>query len=110
MGPKSTRETLPKSAKRRKRSSLSRFWHRVRHSDSARVRALAARTPYLFVFTALFVVVALHILIDPFGFSRLTQRYAQDVTNLPLTGLIYPHIGQATVAVARVDDSTLSKL
>ena len=103
-------EISPETGAEQPSPARAGIWRRLMHSDSERVRELAARTPAWFVFLALFALAALHLMTDPFGFSRLTQRYAQDVANLTVTGLIYPPTGQDQVSVARIDDSTLSGL
>jgi hypothetical protein len=67
--------------------------------------------PYWFVCLVLFGLAALQIVLNPFGFSDLTQRYTQDVANLLIEGpYLYPTKGRDSVSVALLDDSTLTDM
>ena len=75
------------------------------------MQALRRRVPFWFVFAVLFAFAALQIVLNPFGFSDLTQRYTQDVSDLLITGpYLYPETGHDHVSVALVDDDTLAHL
>ncbi|HSZ74007.1 MAG TPA: CHASE2 domain-containing protein, partial [Rhizomicrobium sp.] len=51
------------------------------------------------------------ILMNPFGFSDLTQRYTQDIAELLITGpYFYPTTGHDHVSVALIEDDTLNTL
>jgi CHASE2 domain-containing sensor protein len=73
--------------------------------------AMRLRVPFWFVFAFLFGFAAIQIILNPFGFSDLTQRYTQDISNLLITGpYLYPETGHEQISVALVEDSTLSDL
>lgn len=85
--------------------------HRARRPDRAHMGELRLRVPFWFVFAFLFAFAALQIILNPFGFSDLTQRYTQDISNLLITGpYLYPETGRDRISVALVDDSTLADL
>ena len=86
------------------------FRQRVRSYDEQQIRALAATTPFLWVWGILLAVAMFQIHFDPLGFSRLTQRYSQDLVNLTVTGPLYPDTGRDQVSVALIDDKTLNTL
>ncbi len=44
------------------------------------------------------------------GLSALVQHYSQDITNLALTGPLYPTTGRKQVSVALIEDRSLSNL
>ena len=51
------------------------------------------------------------IMLDPFGFSSLTQRYTQDISNLLITGpYLYPQTGRDKISVALIEEDTLHTL
>ena len=84
---------------------------RVRTADKAQISALARYVPYWFVCLVLFAFSALQIVLNPFGFSDLTQRYTQDVADLLIEGpYLYPTTGRDAVSVALLDDATLSAM
>jgi hypothetical protein len=70
--------------------------------------ALKLRVPYWFLAASLFAFAGFQIWMNPFGFSDLTQRYAQDISDLLITG---PHFygaeGRDSVSVAIIDEDTL---
>lgn len=87
------------------------FWERVRRPNRAHVEKLKERVPFWFVALVLFGFALLQIVLNPFGFSDLTQRYAQDVSNLLITGPnLYPTTGRDQVTVAVIDEATLHDL
>ncbi|MBI3677324.1 MAG: CHASE2 domain-containing protein [Proteobacteria bacterium] len=66
------------------------------------------RVPFWFVFALLFVLASYQIVMNPFGFSDLTQRYTQDVSELLITGpYLYPRTGHEKVSVALISENTL---
>jgi len=72
---------------------------------------LRLRVPFWFVSAFLFGFAAIQIILNPFGFSDLTQRYTQDISNLLITGpYFYPETGRDRISVALVEDSTLADL
>jgi CHASE2 domain-containing sensor protein len=89
------------------RRSMRQRW---RKPDPQVVRQFAARVPFIWVWAIVVGLAALQIYFDPFGFSRLTQRYSQDLVNLTLTGPLYPDIGREQVSVALIEDDTLGAL
>lgn len=69
---------------------------------------LKSRVPYWFVALVLFAFSYMQISLNPFGFSDLTQRYSQDVSNLLITGpYLYPTTGRDQVSVALIEEDTL---
>ncbi|HSM94452.1 MAG TPA: CHASE2 domain-containing protein [Rhizomicrobium sp.] len=95
----------------RRRDHLLRIIQRVRRPDRAQMEALSQRVPYWFVCVALFAFATIQIMLNPFGFSDLTQRYAQDISNLLVTGpYLYGDAGQKAVSAAIVDEDTLQTL
>jgi CHASE2 domain-containing sensor protein len=93
------------------RGSVARTWERARRPNRAHVEKLKERVPFWFVVLVLFAFALLQIILNPFGFSDLTQRYAQDVSNLLITGpYLYPTTGRDQVTVALVDEPTLQSL
>jgi hypothetical protein len=95
----------------RRRDHLLRLIRRVRRPDRVQVDALKERVPLWFVCVVLFAFAAIQILMNPFGFSDLTQRYAQDISNLLVTGpYLYGDAGQKAVSVAIIDEETLQTL
>jgi hypothetical protein len=90
---------------------LGGLLHRARRPDRVHMEALRKRMPFWFVSLLLFAFAAIQIILNPFGFSDLTQRYTQDIANLLITGpYLYPETGRDRISVALVDDSTLSTL
>ncbi len=93
------------------RGRVARFIERARRPNRAHVDKLKDRVPFWFVALVLFAFALLQILLNPFGFSDLTQRYTQDVSNLLITGpYLYPETGREQVTVALVDEPTLHHL
>ncbi|HJW41647.1 MAG TPA: CHASE2 domain-containing protein [Rhizomicrobium sp.] len=87
---------------------VARFIERVRRPSREHVEKLKERVPYWFVALVLFGFAVLQIALNPFGFSDLTQRYTQDISNLLVTGpYLYPTTGRDQVTVALVDEETL---
>jgi len=83
-------------------------FRRARKPDKDRMEALRLRAPWWWVFGVLFALAAYQILMNPFGFSDLTQRYTQDISEVLITGpYLYPETGRDRVSVALVEDSTL---
>lgn len=90
---------------------MSGVLHRARRPDREHMGALRLRVPFWFVFAFLFVFAAIQIILNPFGFSDLTQRYTQDIANLLITGpYLYPTTGHDQISVALVEDATLTDL
>jgi CHASE2 domain-containing sensor protein len=84
---------------------------RLRRPNREHMKALRNRVPFWWIFAVLFGFAALQIVLNPFGFSDLTQRYTQDVSDLLITGpYLYPTTGRDEVAVALVDDEMLAHL
>jgi hypothetical protein len=84
---------------------------RLRHPDKAHMARLRTHVPYWWVVAVLLAFSAWQILLDPFGFSSLTQRYTQDISNLLITGpYLYPETGRDKIAVALVEEDTLHSL
>lgn len=94
-----------------RRGSVTRAIERARRPDREHMQALRRRVPYWFVVAVLFAFAAVQIVLNPFGFSDLTQRYTQDISNLLVSGpWLYPQTGRGQVSVALVEDDTLSRL
>ena len=92
-------------------SHVSRAWERVRRPNREHVEKLKSRVPYWFVALVLLLFAMLQIFLNPFGFSDLTQRYTQDISNLLITGpYLYPVTGREEITVALVDEPTLQHL
>jgi hypothetical protein len=84
---------------------------RARRPDREHMQSLRRLVPYWFVVVLLFGFAAFQIMMNPFGFSDLTQRYTQDIANLLISGpYLYPETGRDQVSVALVDDSSLRAL
>lgn len=83
---------------------------RIRKPDWVEVRRLSPSTPILFVWIILVGIAAFQIFNDPLGFSRLTQRYSQDLVNLTVTGPLYSNVGRDRVSVALMSDESLAAL
>ncbi len=89
----------------------ARAWERLRHPNRAHVENLKSRVPFWFVALVLFSFAVLQIVLNPFGFSDLTQRYTQDISNLLITGpYLYPASGRDQITVAIIDEPTLHNL
>ena len=94
-----------------RRGTVARAIARARRPDREHMQALRRRVPYWFVVVLFFGFAALQIVLNPFGFSDLTQRYTQDISNLLVSGpYLYPQTGRGQVSVALVEDDTLSRL
>lgn len=75
------------------------------------MQAMRLRAPFWWIFIILFGFASFQILLNPFGFSDVTQRYTQDISDLLITGpYIYPETGRQNISVALVEDSTLHNL
>lgn len=70
--------------------------------------ALRHRMPYWFVVALLTLFASWQILLNPFGFSSLVQRYTQDISNLLITGPSYGIGGHDAISVAQIDDGTIT--
>jgi len=93
------------------RGRVARTIARARKPDRALVEKLRERVPYWFVVLVLFGFAVLQIALNPFGFSDLTQRYAQDVSNLLISGPhLYPTTGRDQVSVALIEEESLQTL
>ncbi|HWA29647.1 MAG TPA: CHASE2 domain-containing protein, partial [Rhizomicrobium sp.] len=96
---------------KRRRDRVLRVVQRARRPDRAQMEALSQRMPYWFVCVTLFAFAAIQIVLNPFGFSDLTQRYAQDISNLLVTGpYFYGDAGQKQISAAIIDEDTLQTL
>ncbi|HEY2444166.1 MAG TPA: CHASE2 domain-containing protein [Rhizomicrobium sp.] len=94
-----------------RRGQVARAIERARRPDRQHMEALKRRVPFWFVFVVLFGFALLQIVLNPFGFSDLTQRYTQDISNLLVSGpYLYPTTGHGETSVALVEDETLSRL
>ena len=92
-------------------SFAARAWERLRRPNREHVEKLKSRVPFWFVALVLFSFAVLQIVLNPFGFSDLTQRYTQDISNLLITGpYLYPTTGRDLITVAVVDEPTLHDL
>lgn len=93
------------------RGRIARVIERVRRPNREHVEKLKERVPFWFVALVLFGFSVLQIALNPFGFSDLTQRYAQDISNLLITGpYLYPASGRDQVSVALIEEETLHSL
>jgi hypothetical protein len=92
-------------------ASVTRSWERARRPNRDHVEKLKSRVPYWFVALFLFAFSVLQIELNPFGFSDLTQRYTQDISDLLITGpFLYPTTGREQISVAVIDEQTLHGL
>jgi hypothetical protein len=99
------------AAPRPKRVSVRGVIHRVRRPDRVHMAVLSQRVPFWFVAAFLFAFSVVQIMLNPFGFSDLTQRYTQDIADLLITGpYFYGTEGRDNVSVALLDESTLQAL
>src|ERR1700733_1984782 len=97
--------------KSRPRGMVGRIWERARRPNREHCEKLRARVPFWFVALVLFAFSVLQIALNPFGFSDLTQRYAQDVSNLLITGpYLYPTTGRDQITVALIEEESLHTL
>lgn len=84
---------------------------RARRPDKSHMQYLRSRMPFWFAFGVLFGFAVVQIVLNPFGFSDLTQRYTQDVSDLLISGpYLYPTTGRDQVSVALIDDTALREL
>ncbi len=91
-----------------KRGRVRGVLHRVRRPDRNHMDVLKQRVPYWFVAGFLFAFSVLQIMLNPFGFSDLTQRYTQDIADLLITGpYFYGTEGRHNVSVVLIDEDTL---
>ncbi|HVZ90589.1 MAG TPA: CHASE2 domain-containing protein [Rhizomicrobium sp.] len=90
---------------------IRRVYRRARRPDRGHMDALKLRVPYWFLVVSLLAFASFQIWMNPFGFSDLTQRYAQDVSDLLIMG---PHFygteGRDNISVALIDEDTLHAL
>src|SRR5579863_5765147 len=69
------------------------------------------RVPLWFVCLVLLGIALIQIQQNPFGFGDLIQRYAQDISNLLVTGpYFYGTAGRDAISVAVIDEETLQTL
>lgn len=102
---------MANAAPAKPRGRIARTLERVRRPNREHVEKLKERVPFWFVALVLFGFALLQIALNPFGFSDLTQRYAQDVSNLLITGpYLYPTTGRDQVTVVLVDEPSLYNL
>lgn len=93
------------------RGKVGRAIARARKPDKDHMEALSLRVPFWFLFGFLFIFASYQIIMNPFGFSDLVQRYTQDISDLLITGpYLYPQEGHEQISVALVDDETLNQL
>lgn len=99
--------TNPQHKSKRMRSAIAR----ARRPKKEHMETLRLRVPYWFMVTVLTAIASFQIWMNPFGFSDLVQRYAQDVSDLLITGpYFYGTEGRDNVSVAIVDENTLHTL
>lgn len=85
------------------------FIERARRPNREHMNALRARMPFWWVVVVLLALASWQILLNPFGFSSLVQRYTQDISNLLISGpYLYGTAGHDQIAVALIDDNTLT--
>ena len=93
------------------RSLIARIIARARKPNREHMQALSTRVPFWWVFLVLFAFATWQILMNPFGFSDLTQRYTQDISELLITGpYLYPATGHDQISVALIEEETLHRL
>jgi hypothetical protein len=93
------------------RSTFGHAIQRARKPNREHMERLRERVPYWFVAGILYLFASYQILMNPFGFSDLTQRYTQDIAELLITGpYFYPTTGHDHVSVALIEDDTLHAL
>ena len=84
---------------------------RALHPNREHIGTLRKSVPFWFVFLVLMILAAVQILLNPFGFSDLTERYTQDISNLLITGpYFYGTAGREAVSAAIIDEETLHTL
>ena len=82
---------------------------RARRPNRDHMAALRTRMPFWWVVGILLLFASWQILLNPFGFSSLVQRYTQDISNLLITGpYLYGSTGHDVVSVAEIDDGTVT--
>jgi CHASE2 domain-containing sensor protein len=90
---------------------IGRVIARARRPDHQQMTALRKRMPLWFVFVVLLSVALVQIEHNPFGLSDLIQRYAQDVSNLLITGpYLYGTAGRDSISAAVIDEDALQTL
>lgn len=90
---------------------VARSIRRARRPDRNHIDRLKHHIPMWFVALVLFAFSYVQIVLNPFGFSDLTQRYTQDVSNLLITGPhLYPTTGRDRISVALIEEDTLQRL
>lgn len=93
------------------RDWLEQTLKRARRPDKEAMESLRMRAPFWWVFVFLFTFSTYQIIMNPFGFSDLVQRYTQDISDLLISGpYLYPDTGHDQISVALVDDRTLGEL
>ena len=105
-------ENLPPQAPSQSTSPArkSGFIGRFRSAPPEEVRRLAATTPFAWVYLIVLAIATFQIYADPLGFDGVTEGYSQQLINLTLTGPLYPDEGRDDVAVALIEEETLSYL
>jgi hypothetical protein len=100
--------TAPQGQKTRR---VSGAIARARRPNKNEIESLRLHVPYWFMVAVLLGFASVQIWLNPFGFSDLVQRYAQDVSDLLITGpYFYGTEGRENVSVAIVDENTLHTL
>ncbi|HEY2068699.1 MAG TPA: CHASE2 domain-containing protein [Rhizomicrobium sp.] len=93
------------------RGPVGRLYERIRRPNREHMEALKRRVPFWFVAVVLFAFAVIQIMLNPFGFSDMTQRYTQDISNLLITGpYVYGRAGHDQVSAAIIDEDTLHTL
>jgi hypothetical protein len=87
------------------RSFIARIVARARKPNREHMQVLRGRMPFWWVFLVLFAFATWQISMNPFGFSDLTQRYTQDISELLITGpYLYPTTGHEQISVALIEE------
>ena len=98
-------------APQKTRGPVTAVLSRIGKPDRDRMAAAALRVPYWWVAALMIALATWQIMMNPFGFSSLTQRYTQDISNLLITGpYLYPDTGRDKISVALIEEDTLHTL
>ena len=90
------------------RGGIAAAWSRIGRPNREHMAAAALRVPTWWVAALMIAFASWQIMMDPFGFSTLTQRYTQDISNLLITGpYLYPESGRDKISVALIEEDTL---
>ena len=102
---------MGESGPEKMRGPIGRTLDRARRPDKEAMETLRLNAPFWWVFVFLFTFAVYQIWMNPFGFSDMTQRYTQDISDLLITGpYLYPETGHDQISVALVDDTALSNM